>query len=135
MTKTYELTPELMSPKVLTRNGTVDPDLGIDRVYGGDCELIHVADGKRAAAGKAMAKVLDKAMREHAENRNDFERATQLLCPGCYMVVGFNMMTELAKRNGQPLKELALSMANAFTELANGGEDAIEHIQVMLDPE
>ena len=34
-----------------TKNGTKG------RVYGGDCNLIHVADGKRAAAGHLMARI------------------------------------------------------------------------------
>lgn len=112
----------------LSRNGTDG------RVYGGDKQLIHVADGKRAQAGRRMATLLDGLMREHAENRTEAEKASQLLCPGCYMVVAFNMLTELAKRNGQPMGELAASMANAFTALANGGDSSMEEILVILDP-
>lgn len=115
--------------QTLTRNGTDG------RVYGGDCDLIHVADGKRAAAGRHIAKVVDGLMRANAENRTDEQKASQLLCPGCYMVVGFNMLTELARQNGQPLTELAASMENAFRQLREGGADAIEEILVLLDPE
>lgn len=115
--------------RTLTRNGTDG------RIYGGDCDLIHVKDGKRAAAGKAVAKVMDELMRKNAENRTEQEKAEQLLCPGCYMVVGFNMLTELARQNGQPLAELAASMENAFRQLREGGEDSIEEILVLLDPE
>lgn len=114
---------------MLTRNGTDG------RVYGGDCDLIHVQDGKRAAAGRHMARELDRLMRQNAQDRTDEQKANQLLCPGCYMVVAFNMMTELARKNGQPFKELSASMINAFQKLADGGEDAIEEIQVILDPE
>ena len=119
----------------LTRNGTVDPNTGVERVYGGDCDLIHVADGRRADAGRYVAKVLDAQMRKHAEDRTEEQKAEQLLCPGCYMVVGFNMLTELARQNGQPLRELAASMENAFRQLREGGPDAIEEILVLLDPE
>lgn len=82
-----------------------------------------------------MARHLDQLMRANAVNRSDDERAIQALCPGCYMVVGFDMLTELARANGQSLRELGLSMAQAFTSLAEGGEDAVEHIIVCLDPE
>ena len=123
-------TPDAEADQVLlTRDGTDG------RVYGGDCNLIHVKDGKRAAAGRAMARELDKLMRQHAEDRTEEQKRTQLLCPGCFMVVGFNMLTELARRNGQPLSELAHSMADAFQKLADGGPDAIEEIVVWLDPD
>jgi hypothetical protein len=123
----YERTGRI--PNLSTDKGT------LGRVYGGNPDLIHVADGKRAEAGKRMAVILDSLMREHAEERTEQEKATQSLCPGCYMVVGFNMLTELARRNGQPLGELALSMAGAFLELASGGPDSMESIAVMLDPD
>ena len=111
----------------LTRNGTDG------RVYGGDCNLIHAPDGRRVEFGQRMAHLLDLTMRANAENRTASEKANQLLCPGCYMVVIFNMATELARANHQPLNELAKSMANAFHRLAEEGTDAIEHITVFLD--
>lgn len=116
------------------RQPTPDSD-GTPREYGGDPSLIHVSDGQRARAGIFLARHLDQQMRRHAVGRTEVERAEQALCPGCYMVVGFNMMTELARANGQSLRELGLSMALAFSKLAAGGEDAIEHIVVCLDPE
>lgn len=118
-----------MQTLTLTRNGTDG------RVYGGDCELIHVADGKRASAGRHLATLLDGLMRLNAENRTEQERANQLLCPGCFMVVGFNMLVALAERNQQPMNELCLSMEEAFRSLRLNGSSYIEEIQVMLDPD
>lgn len=113
----------------LSRCGT------LGRVYGGDPDLIHAKDGTRAAHGEAIADAIDERLRHYAENRTDAERASQLVCPGCYMVVGFNALTELARRNGQPMRELALSMAAAFQALADGGPDRIEEITVLSQPE
>lgn len=116
----------------LTRNGTDG------RVYGGDCGLIHVADGKRADAGRSVARFVDTQMRQQAVlsgARTGDEAETQPLCPGCYMIVGFNALVTLAQQNGQPLRELAATMARAFDALANGGADAIEEINIILDSE
>lgn len=113
------------------------------RVYGGDAVLIHVADGKRADAGRSIAAVIDSEMRgravmggqrtkEQAYGPNAFA-----LCPGCYMIVGFNAMVELARQNGQSFRELGRTMAAAFAKLAECGDDAecIEEINVILDPQ
>lgn len=117
----------------LTQNGTDG------RVYGGDCDLIHVADGKRAALGSAMAFTLENQMRKDAFTRGDRTAAqatNQPLCPGCYMVVGFDMLVTLARQNGQSLQELGRTMAQAFTQLAecdNPDEACIESIHVVID--
>lgn len=109
------------------------------RVYGGDCDLIHVADGKRAELGETLAVQLTKAMRVDAFNRGDRtleQAATQSLCPGCYMVVGFDMLVTLARQNGQSLQELGRTMARAFDNLAfcdEGDTACIESIHVILD--
>lgn len=115
----------------LTRNGTEG------RVYGGDPGLIHVPDGKRADLGKALATDLDRLMRVGAQGRTLHEASTQPLCPGCYMVVGFDMLVTLADRNGQSRVELANSMIRAFEKLRDDphGEGLIEEIIVELDPE
>lgn len=114
----------------LTTNGTEG------RVYGGDPNLIHVPDGKRREFGKRMALELDTLMRMEAQQRTLTERLGQALCPGCYMVVGFNMLVELAMQNGQSLKELGRTMAEAFSALAeNANDPGMESIQIMLDPE
>lgn len=116
-----------------TQNGTDG------RVYGGDCDLIHVADGQRADLGEAMAYLLDAQMRKDAFNRGDrtaIQAAKQPLCPGCYMVVGFDMMLTLARQNGQSLRELGRTMVQAFTFLAECDESdaaCIESIHVILD--
>lgn len=118
------------SPDVtLTRNGT------LGRVYGGDCSLIHIPDNSRADVGRQMAEHLDKVMREGAENRTAEQRASQALCPGCFMVAVFNMAVSLAEANGQPLSELGNSLGDAFKSLAKGGPSRIEHILVKLDPD
>lgn len=109
------------------------------RVYGGNCKLIHVADGKRAYEGKMMASHLDLRMRKKAVKEGmDYRKASELpLCPGCYMVVSFNMLVELAKQNGQSLAELGSSMSQAFLKLAeckDSEQPCIESIEVLLDP-
>jgi hypothetical protein len=115
-----------------TKNGTKG------RVYGGDCNLIHVADGKRAAAGQLMARNLDEEMRFRAVKegrRSIVEASTQQLCPGCYMIVGFNMLVTLADQNGQSHVELADSMIAAFQKFKEC-EDVnacIEEIIIILD--
>lgn len=119
--------------QTLTRNGTDG------RVYGGDCDLIHIADGKRTAAGMLAASFVEEQMRVNAErsgSRSPREAETQLLCPGCYMIVLVNAAVELAARNRQPLRELGRTMAEAFTKLADADEVTpafLEEIQVILD--
>lgn len=109
----------------------------LGRVYGGDCELIHVRDGHRTGVGRAIAAEIDMAMCREAlasGTRSWNQVATQQLCPGCYMVVGFNAMVTLARSNGQSLSELGRTMAAAFSRLAECQTDAcIEEILVLLD--
>lgn len=108
------------------------------RVYGGDCDLIHVEDGQRQNMGKEMAFFLDATMRERAVMRGargEQEAAKQDLCPGCYMIVGYNALIELAEQNGQSKRELGMSMATVFKALAEGIEFNHEEIAVILDPE
>lgn len=121
--------------QTLTRDGTQG------RVYGGDPNLIHVKDGKRRDFGDMLADVVDMHMRYGPLGAGDTkarERAFKKLCPGCYMIVMFNALITLAERNGQPLSELAATMAAAFETLI-GEEDYskayTEEIEVLLDPE
>lgn len=107
------------------------------RVYGGNPSLIHVKDGTRAQLGAYVAGQLDVEMRFRAamESERTIEQALrQKLCPGCYMVVLFNAAVQLAQANGQSLTELGNSMSAAFKALAEGGPEAIEEIEVLLDP-
>jgi len=119
--------------QTLTRNGTDG------RVYGGDCDLIHIADGKRTAAGMLTAAFVEEQMRVNAERsgaRSPRDAETQLLCPGCYMIVLVNAAAELAARNRQPLRELGRTMAAAFTKLADAETVTaafLEEIQIILD--
>lgn len=112
----------------LTRNGTQS------RVYGGDPNLVHIADGERRKIGADIAQDVDEAMRENAmANEKPYEGP---LCPGCYMIALFNAACELAVRNGQPLTELGATMAHAFSALArNPSAAGTEEIAVILDPE
>jgi hypothetical protein len=107
------------------------------RVYGGNPSLIHVKDGTRAQVGAYVAHHLDTEMRLRAflESTLTADQAlSQKLCPGCYMVVLFNAAVRLAKANGQSLTELGNSMSAAFKALAEDGPEAIEEIEVLLDP-
>lgn len=109
------------------------------RVYGGDPDLIHIEDGQRNRMGQVMAESLDDKMREmavlaHSRTfREAFGDQKQDLCPGCYMVAGFDMMIHLARANGQDLKELGRTMAAAYAHLANcDTAECIESIEVIL---
>lgn len=104
-----------------------------DLIYGGDPDLIHIPDGRRGDAGRYMASILDAIMRTGAEDRTPQQRREQELCPGCYMIVGFNMLLTLADRNGQSRRELCNSMIDAFTRLGEG--EGTEEICVILDKE
>jgi hypothetical protein len=113
----------------LTRNGTDG------RVYGGDPNLIHVPDGTRADVGARAAAFVENEMRQGAENRTERQREMQRLCPGCFMVVGFNMLLRLADDTGQDRRELARSMIHAFEQLlANPDAPPLEEIFIQLDP-
>lgn len=102
-----------------------------DRVYGGDPNLVHIPDGTRRDVGRKMAYDLTLAMLQGSETAT-YGKA---LCPGCYMIAGFNMLVTLARENGQNVRELALSMAHAFDKLASAGDYSVtEEIEVMLDP-
>lgn len=114
----------------LTRDGTED------RVYGGDPNLIHIPDGQRREAGRRAAAAIDFIMRAMSNRVPWPQRATKLLCPGCYMILLFNAAVALAKANGQPLSELGRTMSAAFARLSDGlNEEGIEEIAVLLDPE
>lgn len=106
---------------------------------GGDCALIHIEDGKRTAHGLMVANFIETGMRTGAllsGARDPREAESQLLCPGCYMIVLVNAAVELAARNRQPLRELGRTMATAFTKLADADAltpEFLEEIQVILD--
>jgi hypothetical protein len=110
------------------------------RVYGGDPNLIHIADGTRAEVATQVADFVGAEMRLRADAQGQrtwsqiWGSERQNLCPGCYMVVGFNTLLVLAERNGQSLRELGLTMAEAFSKLAEDQSPAtIEEIMVILD--
>lgn len=105
------------------------------RVYGGDPELVHVHDGRRASMGKRAAMLLSDAIRKDAMEKSYPERWLQPLCPGCYMIVGYNALITLATHNNQDMRELGRSMAALFTKLADTGDpQLIEEMQVIPEP-
>lgn len=107
------------------------------RVYGGNPKLLHVKDGTRAALGVFMAGELDQAMGALAfEDGADASFVADApLCPGCYMVVGFDMLLHLADQNNQSRTELARTMIGAFQKLLDDPSSGLtEEIEVLLDP-
>lgn len=113
----------------LTQNGTQG------RVYGGDCNLVHIADGQRKNVGEQLAGDIDQVIRVLSEKRG-VSTDDKLLCPGCYMIALFNAAVALADKNKQPRRELAKSMANAFLKLAAEPHSGLtEEIKVILDNE
>lgn len=111
----------------------------LGRIYGGNPELVHVPDGMRTALGQKLAKDAENSIRMVSASHNDNARYKESyqypLCPGCYMVVGFNMMVTLASRNGQSITEMARSMKEAFAKLERCSlAECIEEIEVLLDP-
>ncbi len=105
--------------------------------YRGAPDLIHVPDGRRAEFAGWLAKQLSSRMRAQARvnGKSYWDSATQFLCAGCYMVVGFDLLVTLARWNNQPINELCDSMIDAFTKLkAHGQLETTEEIQVILDP-
>mgnify|MGYP006921293051 CR=1 FL=1 len=97
--------------KKITRNGTN----GL--VYGGDVDLVHIQDGKRASMGSLLALILDANMRAYdkAAERHD---ADTPLCPGCAMLAIYNAAVAMADSNGYDRRQLAANMMNLFYDLA-----------------
>jgi hypothetical protein len=109
-----------MDMQKLTHNGTDG------RSYGGDPDLVHIPDHHRTDVGKAVADQLTAIMRMvgtlgvgHTPESYESDKP---LCPGCYMIALFDAAVELAKREGQSVKELGMSMAQLFNKLAWEGE-------------
>lgn len=117
----------------LSHNGTDG------RSYGGDPSLVHIPDHHREDIGKAVADTLTALMRAmgtlgvgHAPEPYEGDKP---LCPGCYMIALFDAAVTLAQREGQPVKELGLSMAQLFTKLAQeGAYRATEEMTVICQP-
>lgn len=103
------------------------------RIYGGDPNLIHIADGMRTDFGYASAEIVDDWMRMESQEP-EYRKESLKLCPGCYMIAGFNQLCFLAAQNGQSLTELGRTMAAAFQKLADGAKPFTEEINVILDP-
>lgn len=109
-------------------------------VYRNDADLIHVLDGKRGEMGEWVAQQLDGEMRDAAYQRGQrtfdqtFGTERQKLCPGCYMPVMFNALLELARQNGQDVRELGRSMVGMFQKLADDGDPTpLEDVRVIRD--
>lgn len=99
----------------------------LGRVYGGDPQFVHIADGERQHVGALVADYLDGLMRALSMDRNAKEKR---LCPGCYMIALYNAALTLAERNGQSRAELCRSMAGAFAALASDDTYNREEIHV-----
>lgn len=112
--------------------------MSANRIYTGDPRLIHVPrDELRKDFGYEMAEKLTKLMHQaalDAGTKTPVELTEQRLCPGCYMVIGLNMLVALAEANGQDRAEMARSMATAFTSLAESPDEIPEEIFTVLDP-
>lgn len=104
--------------------------------YTGDPNRIHIKDGERGELGHDLAGVLDEQMRlRYTGERTEYQLLTQMLCPGCFMIAGFNMLLTLADGNGVPRSELAHFMGLAFEQLkANPEMGLTEAIEDLLDP-
>lgn len=101
------------------------------RVYGGDANLVHIADGTRKDVGKAVAEYLEDEMLTRAFAAGQH---TGTLCPGCYMIALFNAAIHLAEANGQSITELGNTMSKAFAKLAEKPASGLtEEIEVILD--
>lgn len=127
------LAQDVLPPRV-SQNGT--PDNGKSRVYGGDCKLVHIADGTRADVGLDVANFIEDTMLSRAieEGKIEPNDNAKALCPGCYMIALFNAAIHLADANGQSLSELGNTMSRAFAELAKHPSKGLtEEIEVMLD--
>ena len=104
-------------------------------VYRGAADLIHIADGQRAAFGEELAQHLAARMRRAdwarrllaGETDAEAARLSQglPLCPGCYMVAMFDATLALARDSGQDIAEMAgLSLETtirAIRKLADKG--------------
>lgn len=130
-----------MNTSTAQHNATPDPHTGATRVYGGDCGLIHIPDGERGQFAAEIAEVMDRRMRaiatREAFRKGDLDLAasdkldTDSLCPGCYMVAGYDVLVHLARVNGQDPRELALTMIHEFGRLLNEPDrPLIEHVDV-----
>lgn len=91
----------------------------LGRVYGGDDEKVHIADGTRGSFGATVADFIDREMRARDPDAED-----KPLCPGCYMIALVAAAMHLAQRNGQSLVELGRTMAYAFEGVADLAERA-----------
>lgn len=109
------------------------------RVYGGDCNLVHIADGQRRRLGQGIANEVSLIIRNEAAARyatpeGKLKAYTNPLCPGCYMIALFNAAITLADENGQSREELGRTMALAFAKIADRPfEGLTEEIEVILD--
>lgn len=103
------------------------------RVYGGDDTKVHIEDGQRGAFGVRVADFIDAEMRAgDADATPD-----KPLCPGCYMIALVAAAMTLAKRNGQSLRELGMTMSHHFfrvAEKAAAGEEQALPEEMVIAP-
>lgn len=131
----------LVRPRVVPRHARMwhDDHKGgtLGRVYGGNPNLVHIADGTRKLAGLRIKNYTDNLMRMLADESNTgADTRGKRLCPGCYMVALFNAAIHLADANGQSRRELGNTMGQAFALLSAHPQDGLtEEIDVLIDPE
>lgn len=113
------------------------------RVYGGREQYIHIKDGQRARFAREVAEFITTKMKAEAVargSRTQEQADVQSPCPGCSMIIVFNVAIILACQSGQSLREMAISLGKAFTTLARmvpvakraGLDLCKEHIDVVL---
>lgn len=93
------------------------------RAYGGDPALVHIPDHHRTDVGRALADCLEMQMRligtlGVGHEPKPYDDASPL-CPGCYMIALFDAAVFMARRQGQDVRELGLSLGGLFTTLAH----------------
>lgn len=90
-----------------------------NKVYLHDEQFVHV-ENQWIEMGGRMVDKMELMMRAWNGNEGwETDKAGYIkpLCPACYMLIAYNMLVELAERNGQDLQELKESMAKLFNEM------------------
>jgi len=100
------------------------PDNG--KVYWQDDSYVHVED-RWQEFGQRMADKLEMAIRR-ANSDGGFYDTEKPICPACYMLIAYNMLVNMAKKNGQTLEELQASMLGMFESMDfdNPFKDSLE---------
>lgn len=79
------------------------------RVYGGDARFLHIPDHHRREVGREITAFVRAKF-----NALNPGREGDPICPGCMMIAMFDATLDLAQESGQPVNELAATMAWAW---------------------